>query len=95
MIWLECYYAATIIAPKPRQLAGGHLLTTLITPSNSQPAKTQAAVYHGFCASSSAKGGRGLTGLCGLAKVGFLVLPEVVHVEVAVGFEPVFVGLDG
>jgi hypothetical protein len=33
--------------------------------------------------------------LCGFAKVGFLVLSEVVHVEVAVGFEPVFVGLDG
>jgi hypothetical protein len=32
--------------------------------------------------------------LCGLAEVGFLVLPEMAHVEVAVGLEPVFVGLD-
>ena len=34
-------------------------------------------------------------GLGGFSEVSFLVLPEVVHVEVAVGFEPVFVGLDG
>jgi hypothetical protein len=40
-------------------------------------------------------GGHGLAGLSSLAEVGFLVLPEVVHVEVAMGFEPVFVGLDG
>ena len=33
--------------------------------------------------------------LCGLAEVGFLVLLKIAHVEVAVGFEPVFVGLDG
>jgi hypothetical protein len=33
--------------------------------------------------------------LGGLAEVGFLELPEIVDVEVAVGFEPVFVGLDG
>jgi hypothetical protein len=47
-----------------------------------------------FCASSSAKGGHGLAGLCGLAEVGFLVLPEVVHIEVAMGFEPILVGFD-
>ena len=41
------------------------------------------------------KGGRGRAGLGGLAEVGFLVLLKIVHVEVAVGFEPVFVGLDG
>ncbi len=46
-------------------------------------------------ASSSAKGGHGLAGLGGFAEVGFLVLPEVVHIEVTVGFEPVLVGLDG
>ena len=34
-------------------------------------------------------------GSCGLAEVGFLVFPEIVHIEVAVGFEPVFVCLDG
>jgi hypothetical protein len=45
-------------------------------------------------ASSSAKGGHGLAGLGGFAEVGFLVLPEVVHVEVTVGFEPVFMGFD-
>ena len=49
----------------------------------------------GLSASSSAKGGPGLAGLGGFAKVGFLVLPEVVHVEVTVGFEPVLVGFDG
>lgn len=32
---------------------------------------------------------------CGLAEVGFLVLPEIVRVDVAVGFEPDFVGLEG
>ena len=37
----------------------------------------------------------GSAGLCGIAEVGFLVLPEVIHVEVAVGFEPVLVGFDG
>ena len=41
------------------------------------------------------KGGHGRAGLGGLAEVGFLVLLKIVHVEVAVGFEPVFVGLDG
>ena len=39
----------------------------------------------GFCASSSAIGGHGWAGLGGLAEVDFLVLPEIVHVEVAVG----------
>ena len=34
------------------------------------------------------------TGLSGVAEVDFLVLPEVVHVEVALGV-PVFVGFDG
>ena len=41
------------------------------------------------------KGGHGYLGLCGLAEDGFLMLSEIVHVEVAVGFEPVFMGLDG
>jgi hypothetical protein len=34
-------------------------------------------------------------GLGGLAEVDFLVLLEVVHIEVAVGLEPIFVGFDG
>jgi hypothetical protein len=34
-------------------------------------------------------------GLGGLAELGFLVLPEIVHVEVAMGLEPVLLGLDG
>ena len=34
-------------------------------------------------------------GLGGLAELGFFVLFEVVHVEVAVCFEPVLVGFDG
>jgi hypothetical protein len=33
--------------------------------------------------------------LCGLAEVGFLVLLEIVHVEVTVGLEPVLVSFDG
>jgi hypothetical protein len=41
------------------------------------------------------KGGYGMAGLCGFAEVRFLVLPEIVDVEAAVGFKPVFVGLDG
>jgi len=32
---------------------------------------------------------------CGLAEVDLLELPEVIHVEVAVGFEPVLAGFDG
>ena len=30
-----------------------------------------------------------------MAEVGFLMLLNIVHVEVAAGFEPVFVGFDG
>ena len=52
-------------------------------------------VRSGLSASSSANGGHGLAGLGGLAEMGFLVLPEIVHVEVAVGFKPVLVGFDG
>jgi len=33
--------------------------------------------------------------LGGLMELDFLVFFEIVHVEVAVGFEPVLVGLDG
>jgi hypothetical protein len=33
--------------------------------------------------------------LSGLAELGFLVFFEIVHVEVAVGLEPVLMGLDG
>lgn len=33
--------------------------------------------------------------LGGLAEVSFLVLSEISHVEVAVSFEPILVGLDG
>ena len=40
------------------------------------------------------KGGHGLAGLGGLAEVGFPVLPEIVHVEIAVGLEPVLMGFD-
>ena len=36
-----------------------------------------------------------LAGLGGLAEFGLLVLSEIIHVEVAMGLEPVFVGLDG
>jgi hypothetical protein len=37
----------------------------------------------------------GWLGLGGLSEVKFFVLPEIVHIEVAVGFEPVFVCFDG
>ena len=37
----------------------------------------------------------GWLGLSGLAEVHFLVLLEIVHIKIAVGFEPVLVGLDG
>jgi hypothetical protein len=47
-----------------------------------------------LCASSSANGGHfGLAWWLG--GVGFLMLLEIVHVEVSVGFEPVLVGFDG
>ena len=41
------------------------------------------------------KGGHGWLESCGLAELNFLVLFEIVHIEIAVGFEPVLVGLDG
>src|SRR5208282_6312679 len=48
-----------------------------------------------FCASSSAKSGHFGLALSGLAELGFLVFLEIVHVEVAVGLEPVLMGFDG
>ena len=36
----------------------------------------------------------GLAGSGGLSEVDLLVLPEIIHVEVAVRFAPVLVGLD-
>jgi hypothetical protein len=36
----------------------------------------------------------GWLALCGLAEAEFLVLPELVHIEVAVGFERVLIGFD-
>jgi hypothetical protein len=36
-----------------------------------------------------------LAGLDGLAELGFLELFEIVHIEVAVGLEPVLVSFDG
>jgi hypothetical protein len=41
------------------------------------------------------KGGHGWLESCGLAELDFLVLFEIVHIEIAVGFEPVLVGFDG
>src|SRR3546814_4941461 len=48
----------------------------------------------GLCASSSANW-RSWCWSCGFASFGFLRLAQFVHIEVAVGFEPVFVGFDG
>jgi ATP-binding cassette subfamily C protein LapB len=47
-----------------------------------------------LCASSSAKRGGRAGWLSGFAQSGFLVLLQVLHVEVAMCFEPVLVGLD-
>src|SRR3546814_12837902 len=47
-----------------------------------------------WCASSSANW-RSWCWSCGFASFGFLLLAQFVHIEVAVGFEPVFVGFDG
>ena len=44
----------------------------------------------GFCGSSSAKAVM-VAGLSGFAELAFLMFAEIVHVEVAVVFEPVFV----
>ena len=41
------------------------------------------------------KGGHGWLGSRGLAELNFLVLFEIVHIEVAVGLEPVLVSFDG
>ena len=48
-----------------------------------------------FCASSSAKAVMVGWESTRSAELNFLVLFEIVHIEVAVGFEPVLVGLDG
>jgi len=47
-----------------------------------------------LCASSSAKPGGWSGWLSGFAKSAFLVLLEVLHVEVTVGFQPVLMRLD-
>ncbi len=49
----------------------------------------------GLCASSSAKLGGHACWSCGLTECEFLVLSQVVHVDVAIGLHPVFVGFDG
>ena len=49
-----------------------------------------------LCASNSAK--RAVIwagGLGGLAELDFLMLLEIVHVEIAVGLQPILMGLDG
>jgi len=51
--------------------------------------------YSGVLCVKFCKGGHGWLESCGLAELSFLMLLEVVHVEIAVGFEPVLVGLDG
>ncbi|MGZ2471817.1 hypothetical protein ACVI1N_000108 [Sinorhizobium medicae] len=48
-----------------------------------------------LCASSSAKLGGHACWSCGLTECEFLVLSQVVHVDVAIGLHPVFVGFDG
>jgi hypothetical protein len=48
-----------------------------------------------LCASSSAKLGGHAGWSCGLTECEFLVLSQVVHVDVAIGLHPVFVGFDG
>jgi hypothetical protein len=41
------------------------------------------------------KGGHCWLESCGLAELNFLVLSEIVHIEIAVGCEPVLVSFDG
>ena len=53
------------------------------------------AMREGVLCVKFCKGGHGWLESCGLAELNFLVLFEIVHIEVAVGFEPVLVGLDG
>jgi hypothetical protein len=51
---------------------------------------------HGGCVCVKfCKGGHGWLESWGLAELNFLVLFEIVHIEIAVGCEPVLVGLDG
>ncbi len=54
-----------------------------------------AGFSSGLCASSSAKLGGHACWSCGLTECEFLVLSQVVHVDVAIGLHPVFVGFDG
>ena len=64
----------------------------LVTPglAFSHPNEVLEVLCVKFC-----KGGHGWLESCGLAELNFLVLFEIVHMEIAVGFEPVLVGLDG
>ena len=57
--------------------------------------KLLLAAMRGLCASSSAKLGGHACWSCGLTECEFLVLSPVVHVDVAIGLHPVFVGFDG
>ena len=59
-------------------------------PQRSKPVFSNRVLSVKFC-----KGGHGWLESCGLAELNFLVLFEIVHIEIAVGFEPVLVGLDG
>ncbi len=54
-----------------------------------------AGFSSGLCASSSAELGGHACWSCGLTECEFLVLSQVVHVDVAIGLHPVFVGFDG
>ncbi len=71
--------------PKMRGLNAS--LHGVLPPKVGQPA--------GLCASSSAKLGGHACWSCGLTECEFLVLSQVVHVDVAIGLHPVFVGFDG
>ncbi len=79
--------------PVPRTGAGSWLAGRCATPVTrpgiaARPGRVRQVLQIGL---GHGSGGHGLSGLTELS---FLELFEVVHVEIAVGLEPVFVGLD-
>ena len=97
-VWKRSYGSATKAPPDER--GGTDTLSTTAPHSTYRSAPSIARDQRplrsgrGFCASSSANGGHGWRS-GGLAELGFLVLFEIVHVEVAVGLEPVLMGFYG
>jgi hypothetical protein len=74
-----------------RKIAGGRW--AISHPALLMRLEGNSSALKGLCASSSAKRGGRSGWLSGFAKSAFLMLLQVVHVEIAVGLEPVLMRL--